>query len=154
MNIHTSFNKFIFFFKLYFPKRHLHIMYFIFEPTWHLSPPPRLSMSSCFRCKLYPGLKRSGALISRADRRGGVNITTVDCGDLTSREDCHSGVDIATVDFWTGGFSGNSVYGVWIGTQSAVSGYGSNLDSICSGPELFTGLGDVGSEEQRRTFIT
>ena len=31
MNIHTSFNKFIFFFKLYFPKGHLHIMYFVFH---------------------------------------------------------------------------------------------------------------------------
>ena len=30
MNIHTSFNKFILFFKLYFPKGHLHIMYFVF----------------------------------------------------------------------------------------------------------------------------
>ena len=31
MNIHTSFNKFILFFKLYFPKGHLHIMYIIFS---------------------------------------------------------------------------------------------------------------------------
>ena len=31
MNIHTSFNKFILFFKLYFPKGHLHIMYFVFH---------------------------------------------------------------------------------------------------------------------------
>ena len=31
MNIHTSFSKFIFFFKLYFPKGHLHIMYFVFH---------------------------------------------------------------------------------------------------------------------------
>ena len=31
MNIHTSFNKFILFFKLYSPKGHLHIMYFVFH---------------------------------------------------------------------------------------------------------------------------
>ena len=31
MNIHTSFNKFILFFKLYFPKGHLHIMHFVFH---------------------------------------------------------------------------------------------------------------------------
>ena len=62
-------------------------------------------MSPCFRSKLYPGLKRSSALISQADRRFGVDIATVDCGTSTSWEDCHSEVDITTVDFWTGGFS-------------------------------------------------
>ena len=49
-------------------------------------------ISPCFRSKLYPGLKRSGAQISRADRCGGVDIITVDCGTLTSQENCRSGL--------------------------------------------------------------
>ena len=65
--------------------------------TLHLSPP--LFMSTCFRSKLYPELKSSGALISRADRRGGVDIATFDCGTLTYQENYHRGVDIATIDF-------------------------------------------------------
>ena len=79
---------------------------------------------------------------------GGIDITTVGCGTFTWQDFC-SGVDIATVDFWPGGFSGIIVSEVWIGTQGAVSGCGSNLDLICSGPELFTGVGDISSEEQR-----
>ena len=114
---------------------------------------PLLFMSPCFWSKLYPGLKRSGALISRADRRDWVDIATVYCGTSNSREDCHCGVDIATVNFWTGGFSGITVSGVWIGTRGAVSGCGGNLDSIYSYSGLFTGVGDIGLEEQMRAFM-
>ena len=89
-------------------------------------------MSPCFRYKLYPGLKRLGVLISRANHRGEV--------------------DIATVDFWTGVFD-ITVSGVWIGTRGAVSGCGGNLDSICSGLRLFIGVSDIGLEEQRRTLM-
>ena len=49
-------------------------------------------MSPCFRSKLYSGIKRSGALISRADHRGGLVIATVNCGTSTSREDCRNGL--------------------------------------------------------------
>ena len=89
-------------------------------------------MSPSFRSKLYPGLKRSGARISWADR--------------------HSRVGIAIVDFWTGEFSGIIVSEVWIGTRDVVSGCGGNLDSICSGLRLFTGVSNIGSE-QRRALI-
>ena len=119
--------------------------------TLHLSPP--LFKSPWIRFKLCPGLKRSGTLTSWADRRREVDIATVDCGTLTSREYCCSGVDIATVDFRTGGFSGITVSGVWIRTKSAVSTCGGNLDSICSDPVLFSEVGDIGSEEQRRALM-
>ena len=114
--------------------------------TLHLHPPSYLS-------KLYPGLKCLGALISQADRWDEVDNTTVDCGTSTPQEDCHSGVDIATVNFWTGGFSGITVSGLWIGTRGAVSGCGDNLDSIYSGSGLFTGVGDIGSEKQMQALM-
>ena len=90
---------------------------------------------------------------SQADCHSGVDISTVDCGTLTSWEDCRSRVDIATVDFWTAGFSDITVSGVWIGARGVVSSCGDNLDSICSGPRLFTRVGDIGSEEQRQAFM-
>ena len=80
------------------------------------------------------------------DRDGGDDITIVDCGTSTSQEDCN----ITAVDFWMGGSSGITVSGVWIGTWGAVSGCVGNLNLICSGPGLFTGVGD---EEQRRALV-
>ena len=73
---------------------------------------------------------------------------TFECSDFSSGR-----VDIAKIDIWTGGFSGVTGSGVWIETRDTVSSCGGNLDSICSGPGLFTGVGDIGSEEQRRALL-
>lgn len=69
-------------------------------------------MNPCFRSKLYTGLKRLGALISRVDRCSGVDIAIGGLGTLTSRADYRSDVDIAAIDFWTGRFSSIAATGV------------------------------------------
>ena len=110
-------------------------------------------MSPYFRSTLYPGLKHLGALISRARLLWWVWHHNswlwyfVFSGRLSQWGwHCNS---------WFQDWRILCHFCVWsvIGTWGAMSGCGGNLDSICSGLGLFTRVGDIGSEEQRRALV-
>ena len=104
------------------------------SPVFHTLHLPHLIYESLLQIQTLSNTEMFGCPdFSSGSSWGGGDIATVDRVTSTSWKDCRSGVDITTVDFWTGGFSGISVSGVWIETWDAVSGCGGNLDSIYSG---------------------